>query len=657
MIRVSRVGVVHGAFVLFAIALVGRSAWVQLGQTERWRTRARAQQVTPTEVPAPRGAILDAAGTVLVESRALVRLAVAPPEVKDVKRLRQGLQRLGVPAEFVRRAGDRQRKWVELPGRYLSTDAAEVAALRGVHPAPVLERVPPATDGLRRLLGTVDNNGRAVGGLESALDSVLRGTPGRAMLVKVARGQRVRSPEETDTPPVPGHTTVLTLHQGLQGIAERALGDAIAEMGAEGGDIVVLDPHTGEIRALASRRARADASGATALTEPYEPGSTLKPFLAAALIEKDRVRLDERVNTHNGTWKLKGRTINDVHRARDLSFAEVIQYSSNIGIVQFVERLTPREEYEALRDAGFGMTTGVPYPSESSGRLRPVKEWSGVSAASLAMGYELSVTPLQLAAAYGAIANGGELLEPQLVKEIRAPDGTVTWRAERRVVRRLMSERTSTVVRGLLRDVVSSGTATTADLSTFQLAGKSGTARRVGADGRGYEQGKYTASFVGLFPAEAPQIVILVKLDNPRGAYYGGRTAAPVTKAVLEAAIAARDAALDRRALAAVPQRVAAIRAPVPDSVRAAEAEAREAEAETAPFVVELGAAPAPRRKVVTARVVPDVRGLPTRSAVRALHRAGFRVALSPRRDEAATVPAPGTRLPAGAVVRLATQR
>ncbi len=657
MIRVSRVGVVHGAFVLFAIALVGRAAWVQLGQTDAWRSRARAQQYASTELPAARGAILDAAGTVLVESRALVRLDIAPPELKDVAKLRAALQRIGVPAEFVRRATDRKRKWVELPGRFLTTDVADLTGMRGVHPRPVLERVPPATDGLRRLLGTIDNDGRAAGGLEAALDSVLRGTPGRAGLVKDARGRRLQTPEESVTLPVPGHTTVLTLHQGLQGIAERALAEAIVEMGAEGGDIVVLDPHTGEVRALASRRARADASGATALTEPYEPGSTLKPFIAAALIEKDRVRLDERVDTHDGTFTLHGRTISDVHRAKHLSFAEVIQYSSNIGIVQFAERLSAREEYETLRDAGFGMTTGVPYPSESSGRLRPVKDWSKLSAASLAMGYEISVTPLQLAAAYGAIANGGELLEPQLLKEIRAPDGTVTWRSERRVVRRLMSEGTSRIVRGLLRDVVSSGTATTADLATFKVAGKSGTARRVNAEGGGYEQGKYTASFVGLFPAESPQIVILVKLDNPRGAYYGGRTAAPVTKAVLEAAIAARDAALDRRRLSEVPQRIASVRATVPDSVRVAEAEARTAEAERAPFVVELGvSAPKPRR-VVAARTVPDVRGLSTRSAVRELHRAGFRVALTRTGDDSATQPAAGTRLPAGTMVRLDAQR
>ncbi len=663
MIRVSRVGVVHGAFVLFAIALVGRAAWVQVGQADRWRARATGQQTVQTEIPAARGAILDAAGAVLVESRSLVRLDVAPTEVKKAGDLAAALKRVGVPQEFVDRAVDRRRKWVELPGRFLTSDVEDLLAMRGVHPRPVLERVPPSTDGLRRLLGTVDRDGKAVGGMEAALDGALRGTPGRTVLVRAGRRGRLSSPEERLEPPAPGRTAVLTLHQGLQDIAERALADAITSMKAQGGDIVVLDPHTGEIRALASRRARADASGATALTEPYEPGSTIKPFIAAALLERGRVTLDEVVNTHNGTWKMDGRTITDVHRAARLTFGEVIQYSSNIGIVQFAERLSAAEEYETLRDAGFGMATGVPYPSESSGLLRTPDKWSGFSPASLAMGYEVAVTPLQLALAYGAIANGGELLEPTLVRELRRDDGKVVYEADRRVVRRIMSEETARTVRGLLREVVSSGTATGAKLTTYELAGKSGTARRVDPNGGGYVDGSYTASFVGLFPADKPQLVILVKLDDPEGAYYGGKIAAPVTKAVLEMALAARDGALDTRHLMAPrPQRLASAEAVAAEESLAEETEAAAEAAEAAdqpnaPFVVELGAPRTPPKRVVTTRAVPDVRGMPTRRAVHELHRAGFRVALVRGGESTETSPAAGTVLPGGSTVRLVSQR
>lgn len=655
MIKVSRVGVVHGAFVCFAAALIGRAAWVQLGQAETWRIRARGQQVASAEVPAVRGAILDASGRVLVESRAVVRLAVAPNEVRDAQALAAALRRVRVPDEFVRRAIDRNRKWVELPGQYLSTDVADAMAMRGVHPTASIERVAPPTDGLRRLLGGFDARGNAVGGVEAALDSLLRGQPGRRALLRDGRGRRLETPEEQGSAPVNGHSVVLTLNQGLQDIAERALAQAVAQMDASGGDIVILDPHSGELRALASRRAGAATSGATALTEPYEPGSTVKPFIAAALLERGRVQMHDSVPTYNGVWRVGRRTITDVHKAKAMSFAEVIQQSSNIGIVQFAERLTPREQYETLRDAGFGTATGLPYPSESPGRLYPVGQWSGTSRASLAMGYELSVTPVQLAAAYASFANGGLLVEPQLVQEIRGPDGRTVWRAERRVVRRMMSEATSFAMRDLLRDVVQGGTATGANLATFEVAGKSGTARRTSADGRGYEAGAYTASFVGLFPADDPQYVILVKLDNPKaGSYYGGRVAAPVSKVVLEAAIAARDASLNRTQLAEAPKRRSVDSGRAADSVRAvAEAEA-EAERAAPAYVVELGSTAEAAQPVVTTRPVPDVRGLPTRRAVRELHRAGFRVQLV---GGDGVQPAPGTMLRSGSVVRLGSER
>lgn len=655
MIKVSRVGVVHGAFVCFAVALVGRAAWVQLGQTDAWRTRARGQQVASAEVPAVRGAILDASGRVLVESRAVVRLAVAPNELRKPQELAKILRRERVPETFVQRVLDPRRKWVELPGQFLSTDVADAMAMRGVHPTASIERVAPPTDGLRRLLGTLDARGNAVGGIEAAMDSLLRGQSGRRALLRDGRGRRMETPDEQGHAPVNGHSVVLTLNEGLQDIAERALAQAVSQMDASGGDIVVLDPHSGEVRALASRRAGAAATGATALTEPYEPGSTMKPFIAAALYERGRVQMHDSVPTYNGVWRNGRRTISDVHKAKAMSFAEVIQYSSNIGIVQFNERLSAREQYEALRDAGFGATTGLPYPSESPGRLYPVGQWSGTSRASLAMGYEISVTPVQLAAAYASFANGGLLVEPQLVQEIRDPSGRTVWRAERRVVRRMMSERTALAMRDLLRDVVAGGTATSADLATFSVAGKSGTARRTSTDGRGYESGAYTASFVGLFPADNPQYVILVKIDNPKaGSYYGGSVAAPVSKVVLEAAIAARDASLNRTQLAEAPKRRGVDSGRAADSVRAVAAADAAAERAAPAYVIELGNAPAAAQPVATTRPVPDVRGLPTRRAVRELHRAGFRVQLVQGQG---VQPAVGTMLRSGAVVRLGTER
>ena len=278
-----------------------------------------------------------------------------------------------------------------------------------------------------------------------------------------------------------GNTVVLTINHELQEIAERALADAVAKMGAEGGDVVVVDPADGEMLAMASRRQDPRATASTALTEPYEPGSTLKPFIAATLLEKKRARETRRRAARSAArWTINGRVITDEHPAASYSLADVIRFSSNIGIVQFAQRLSPREEYEALRDFGFGTPTGVPYPVEASGTLREPKRWSKQSANSLAMGYEIAVTPLQLAAAYVAIANGGELLEPALVKEVRAPDGTVALPAQapRGAARDLARRRAPRAEDAARRRRGGRHGEAGGPRQTFTLAGKTGTARR-----------------------------------------------------------------------------------------------------------------------------------------------------------------------------------
>jgi membrane peptidoglycan carboxypeptidase len=293
------------------------------------------------------------------------------------------------------------------------------------------------------------------------------------------------------------------------------------------------------------------------------------------------------------------------------------------------------------------------------------------------MGYELAVTPLQLAAAYASIANGGQLMEPALVKEIRSHDGRTLFKHERRIVRRVMPPAVAATVRDMLKSVVDSGTAMDADLPTFAVGGKSGTARRIEA-GKGYVSGRYTATFAGLFPAEDPQYVIIVKLDNPSGVYYGGKTAAPVTKVVLEAAIAARDAALDRGSLAA------RVRVP-PRRPKGGEAlaSAPERERDTAPrtpahapqpvlavmpepmseldtsvraparVVVDLAENAPPEFVAAAERAVPEVADVPLRTAILTLNRAGFRVQLRSGGPTGQTRPAAGALAKAGAVVTL----
>jgi len=668
-----RVAVIHGFFLLFALALAVRAAKVQVADGKEWVARAKRQHYVATAQSAPRGEILDASGNTLVQSQELTRIAVALPEIRDTAFMVKALRKAKIDVDAVHSAISRRRRWIELPGLYSAADVASLSKLSGIHLTPVLQRVYAKSVGIQRIVGALDSRGNPVTGLELALDTVLRGDSGRVRLARNKNGRPLDTPDAWSEDAKPGATVVLTINNALQDIAERQLSIAVDSLHANGGDIVMMNPHTGEILALASRRVGMSSLANTAVTEPFEPGSTLKPFVAARLLETGRAKPSDIVNTHNGQLELDGRVITDTHKATQLSLADVIRFSSNIGIVEFGQRLTPAQKYEMFRDLGFGMPLGVPLPAESPGILREPKTWSKQTPASILMGYEIAVTPLQLVTAYAAIANGGELLEPHLVKEIRNSDGKVLYKAEPRAIRRVMSGETARTVQQMLRAVVEEGTATKADLATFEVAGKSGTARRTSANA-GYTTGNYTASFVGLFPGNDPQYVVLVKLDSPKGAHYaGGDIAAPVTQIILRAALAARDAALDRHDLAAsekdppkealassTSSRVADIRSDAVERARQQLSAATydpngnvSAEKDPPPVIVDL---PSTLRVVAppsSLRAVPDVRGLSVRAAVRALHQAGFRVRLT-EAPATYTLPAAGAMAAPGTLVQLA---
>jgi len=659
----NRVTVIHGFFVLFALALVARAAKVQVVDGKEWVSRGKRQHYAASAAAAPRGEILDASGNTLVESRELTRVAVALPEVRDTGLVLRALRRARVDAAQVRAAIERRRRWIDLPGLYSQSDIASLSKVSGVHMTPVLQRVYAQSSGIRSIVGSLDGQGNPLDGLELALDAILRGDSGRVSLARDKSGRALDSPDAWTEQPRAGSTVVLTINNTLQEICERELAIAVDSLRADGGDIVVMNPHTGEILALASNRVGHTSFSNTALTEPFEPGSTLKPFVAASLMERGRARPSDVVDTHNGKLELAGRTITDMHKAAQLSLSDVIRFSSNIGIVEFGQRLTTRQKYEMFRDLGFGMPLGVPLPAESPGTLREPKEWSRQTSASILMGYEIAVTPLQLVTAYSAIANGGELLEPHLVKEVRSLDGKVIYRAEPRLVRRVMSGEVARTVQEMLLAVVQEGTATKADLQTFDVAGKSGTARRTSKNS-GYTAGNYTASFVGLFPGKDPQYVVLVKLDSPKGKHFaGGDIAAPVTQIVLRAALAARDAALNREDLAfsektAVGTTMKEVSRDPTEHIDAASYDPgdnlrpRDASEGTKSYLMDLPASRSSAPVAIAPRAVPDVRDLSVREAVRSLHAAGFRVRLSTG-STTGTSPVAGTLASPGIIVQL----
>src|SRR3954469_25375856 len=544
----SRLGVVHMALGLFFIAIVVQAARVQLVDGHAWQRRANRQQVREREIPAPRGRILDEAGRIMAQNNDKVRLEITPREVRERQKLEGILLRAHVPPQTVARIRDVSLKNVTIPGAYLRVDVAGALGMKGVHANPFVERAYSASRAARQIIGRVGVDGKPSDGIELALDTLLKGKPGHATLVQDVQRRGFESPTSPGIAPIEGSTVMLTINQELQEIAENALADAVSKMGAESGDIVILDPHTGEIRAMASRRGDSAVTTA-AITEPFEPGSTMKPFIAAGLMERGLVQSTDSVDTGNGIWVMKDRTIHDEHVLGRVPLTEVIRESSNIGIVKFSDRLSPQQQYETMRDFGFGMSTGIEFPAEASGTLRSPAQWGSQSKMSRAMGYEVAVTPLQLAVGYAVFANGGNLVEPTLIKEIRAPDGSVKFRHTPRMIRRVISEDVAAGMRAMLKEVVESGTAKEANIGTYVLAGKTGTPRGM-VNGR-YVSGLYNPNFVGMFPADDPQYVIAVRISNPEGSCFSGKTAAPVAREVIEAAVASPQMVLDRGRLAA----------------------------------------------------------------------------------------------------------
>ena len=630
-----RVQVVEAVMAAGLAVLIARAAQVELIEGGRWSTEARVQRTEQIVLAARRGALVDRHGRPLARTIETYHVGVAPNELHDVERDGALIARqLHLRAEDVTQA--LARRYAYFAGPFSALEVQALRGMRGVHLEPVVNRFYPEPDLALAVIGRVGDDGHGASGLERALDSLLTGRPGSAVVLKDRAGREYESPARVVREPVAGADVVLTLDAELQEIAQRALDDAVLRTHATGGDVVMLDPATDEVLAIASRR-RDGSVRPSAFIDTFEPGSVAKIFAAAALLERDLVTPDERVSGEGGRYRIGHRTIVDEDPQPSLTLSDAIRVSSNIAIAKFSERLSPADQYAALRAFGFGTQTGIEFPAEAGGKLRLPKEWSRPSGASLAMGYEFAVTPIQIAAAYAALANDGILLQPSLVQQVVGPDGTTLYRHRPEPVRRAVTPAVAEALREMLRGVVERGTGTEAALAHFSLGAKTGTARRV-VRGR-YAPGRYTASFAALFPADRPQIVLVVKIDDPRnGSYFAAQTAAPVTRSMLEQALAARDVAIDRTRLS-----TAAIRSPA--------AEAGE-DAGVVPYVVAWPYRPdsaAPR----AVRVVPNVRGRDVREAVHTLHQRGFRVTLKGWGVAERTSPAAGDSAAAGSVVTL----
>lgn len=647
----ARIGALELVFLLGALLVAGRAGYLQLVEGKNYAKQATAERTVRRVLDAPRGAIFDRGGTLLAASLERYRIDISGEQVKARDSLLR-VYRADVGFKVAKlRDALRAKDDFYAHGPFTAGQVRRLRGFRGVHLTPVYRREYPSGPLARPLIGALSpDSSRGASGLERFLDSLLSGVPGTAVFIKDGQGRIYESPGRVGKVPVKGHDVVLTIDGELQEIAEGALTEVFRQWSPRSGDIVFLDPRTGEVLAAASRQVTetgTQLASASYFNSSFEPGSTAKPLTAAALLALDRVKPQETVAPENGVWAVKGRPrpVRDDHpQKHPISLARTIQVSSNVGIGKFSLRLDPVEHYEMLRAFGLGTPTGVEFPGEDPGRLPRPDRWNPViEGLSAAMGYAIMVTPVQLAAAYGAIANDGILMAPTLIKEVRAPDGSIIHQHEPLAIRRVISSEVAATLRQYLAlSAADSGTGGQAQVKGTVL-GKTGTARLV--KNRRYTD-EHAASFAGMYPARDPQLVFVVRIERPQGDYYGGLVAAPVVQSMLRQALSARRTSLDRVRLAE-------------DRVPGAPKQADRPAGKTPPAPRSWVALPVAARTARPSQIreVPDVVGQPVRTAAASLHRRGFQVRLEGAGVVQRTVPAAGDSLGTGKAVTLVASR
>ena len=527
-----------GLFVALA-SLWLRVAWVQIGLHGQYEDRAERNQEQRVLIRPARGPLLDRHGRPLARDLPTYSISAAPREMKDAPAVARALaQILDLdPRRLERDFAARPRfLWV---ARQVAPDAGQRISeqnWRGVYAAIETRREYVLGPAAAEILGRTDLDDTGVEGLELAFDDALRGRPGWATLIRDGRGDSHALPQGMRRAAENGNQVVLTLDADLQSILETHLARAVDTLRAARGFGVFLDPRTGEILAAVDVPHLPPGKCRNwTFTDQYEPGSTFKAVTAGAALEEHLVGPDQYFDANNGVCDLgSGAVFHDTHKRPGFTFRDAVRFSSNIvmgkiGMVVGAERL-----YRYATALGFGSVTGIGFPGEAGGRLRNPEQWSGRSCPTIAIGHEVSVTPLQLALAYAAIANGGILMQPMLAREIRNADGQVLRRFSPQASHRVFSAATTAELRTMLTAVVDSGTARPARIAGFPMAGKTGTAQKYDAAVGTYGRGLYLSSFVGMAPADQPSIVGLVVIDEPHSKhYYGGEIAAPVFREVV----------------------------------------------------------------------------------------------------------------------------
>lgn len=533
------------AFVIALSVVALRLVWVQGVSSATYTGLAEKQRLRDITLSPWRGAIYDREGEPLAVSLSAKTIYAVPHSVKDKKSAARALARvLGGKARDYEKKLSHDSSFVYIARK---VDVERAAALEKLEIAGLgflddSRRVYPSGQLAGQLLGFVGVDDQGLAGLERYYDNVLAGTPGRLLAERDPFGRHIPGGVVSEEKPVDGRDIQLTIDKDIQYQAQLELDKTVKDFGAKGGSVIVMDPRDGEIYAMASApnfdpNHYSDAEPAALRLQPaqdaYEPGSTIKSMTAAAVIEENIYKPSSMFRLPP-TLQVGGRTIHESHARGTVNWSlkEIVTESSNVGAVKLGIALGKRGIYNYFKKFGLTEKTGIDYPGEAKGWLPTPNLWSASSIGNIPFGQGISVTPLQLARAMSALANGGELPTPHLLASVEGSDAP-TW-ARRRAV----SNRTVRQMRGVLEGVVEEGTGKEAAVPGYTVAGKTGTAQVARTDGLGYAPGKYVASFSGFLPAEDPRLLILVAIYEPRGNIYGGSVAAPAFSHIAQFAVA-----------------------------------------------------------------------------------------------------------------------
>lgn len=522
--------------------LLGRAVYIQIIGTDFYQEKGRTRYERTLDLPASRGRILDRNGMLLASSVPAPSIWALPKDVEaNAGQRRQLAKLLGMSvAELERRLSENQN-FVWLRRQADQTVGEQVAALKikGINQIREYTRQYPESEASAQVVGFTNVEDRGQEGVELAFQSELAGRNGTRRVIRDRLGRVVEDVGDT-VPPADGRDIELALDSRVQFFAYQRIRDAVAEHQAKAGSVVVLDIQTGEVLALANVPTynpgkRSNLSGAQlrnrALTDTFEPGSTIKPFIAALALQTQRVTPNTVIHTGSGRMSISGSIISDAHPHEALTVSEVIQKSSNVGTVKMAMQMQPREMWDLFANLGFGQKPHLSFPGLAQGRLRPYRSWRPIEQATMSYGYGLSTSLFQIAHAYTVFARGGEMIPMSLIKRTEPlPPGSGVQVFTPQVAR--------SVLEMLEKVTGEGGTAPKAQTVGYSVGGKTGTAYK--QEGRGYATKKYRSWFVGVAPINQPRIVCAVMVDEPsQGAYYGGEVAAPVFSQVVQQTLAA----------------------------------------------------------------------------------------------------------------------